>query len=144
MRKLFVVVALSLVVVFAACKSAPKDETAAIRTAIEAYLSQRGNLNMAGMDMDVQVMRMDASTADVQVNFRAKQGGGSMQMAYQLEKQGEAWVVKGSKSPTGGGGHPDVGGAPAMPSSGELPAGHPPMTAPQTAPPQQQAPPKRP
>lgn len=143
MRKLFVVVALSLVVVFAACKSAPKDETAAIRTAIGAYLSQRGNLNLAGMDMDVQVVRMDARTADVQVNFRAKQGGGSMQMAYQLEKQGDAWVVKGSKSPTGAGGHPDVG-APGMPSSGELPAGHPPMTAPQTPPPQQPAPPKKP
>lgn len=144
MRKLFLVVAVSLVLVAAACKSTPKDETAAIRTALEAYLSQRGNLNMAGMDMDVQVVRMDERTADVQVNFRAKQGGGSMQMAYQLEKQGEAWVVKGSKSPTGTSGHPDVGGTPAMPSSGELPAGHPPMAAPQAPPPQQQAPPKKP
>src|SRR3972149_6609221 len=115
MRKFFLVVAVSLVLVVAACKSTPKDETAAIRTALEAYLSQRGNLNLTGMDMDVQVVR-----------------------------QGEAWMVKGSKSPTGTAGHPDVGGAPAMPSSGELPAGHPPMTAPQTPPPQQQAPPKKP
>ena len=141
MRKFFLVIAVSLVLVGVACKSAPKDETAAIRTALESHLSQRGNLNLAGMDMDIQVMRMDERTADVQVNFRAKQGGGSMQMAYQLEKQGEAWVVKGSKSPMGGGGHPDVG-APAMPSSGELPAGHQPMTAPQTPP--QQPPPKKP
>jgi len=139
MKKVLLVVAVSLALMVAACKSGPKDETAAIRTAIESYLSQRGNLNLAGMDWDVKVVRMDARTADVQVNFRAKQGGGSMQMGYQLEKQGETWVVKGAKSPGGAGGHPDVGGTPAMPSSGELPAGHPPMTAPQ-----QQAPPKKP
>jgi hypothetical protein len=137
MRKYFVLAVVILALVVAACKSTPKDETAAIRTALQAYLSQRGNLNLAGMDMDVQVMRMDERTADVQVTFRAKQGGGEMQMAYQLEKQGEGWVVKGSKSPTGASGHPDVGGAPSVPSSGELPAGHPPMTAPQTPPPQQ-------
>jgi hypothetical protein len=127
------------VLLAAGCKSAPRDERAAMRTAIEAYLSQRGNLNLAGMDMDVQVTRQDERTADVNVVFRAKQGGGSMQMSYQLERQGEGWVVKGSRSGMGGD-HPAVGGGATAPS-GDMPAAHPPVQSPQPAP---ATPPKKP
>ena len=134
MKRLFVLLAVCALLVTAGCKSSPADERAAIRTALESYLSQRGNLNMTGMDMDIQVTRMDAQTADVNVTFRAKQGEGSMQMAYQLEKQGNVWVVKGSKAPMGGA-HPAVGEGAAAPAPGQLPPAHPPMTAPQPAPP---------
>ena len=112
----------------------PADDQAAIRTALQSYLSQRGNLNMAGMDMEVQVARNDGKTADVNVSFRAKQGGGSMQMAYQLEKQGGTWVVKGSKSPLGGGSHPDVGAGAASPAPSQTPPAHPPIPFPQPGP----------
>lgn len=119
------------------CKSGQKDEQPAIRRAVEAHLSERGNLNLAGMDMDIQVVRMDQRTADINVTFRAKQGGGAMQMGYTLERQGDGWVVKGSRSGTGAS-HPDVGASPAP--AGQMPPGHPP-TPPQPAP---QAPAKRP
>lgn len=136
MKRLLPAVLACLALVGAACKSnQPADQTAAIRTALESYLSQRGNLNMAGMDMDIQVTRMDAQTADVNVTFRAKQGGGEMQMAYQLERQGDAWVVKGSRSGMGGTGHPAVGGGSGTPGAGELPPAHPPIAAPESSPP---------
>jgi len=135
MKRLLLAVLACLAFTGAACKSSqPVDETAAIRTALQNYLSQRGNLNMAGMDVDVQVMRMDGQTADVNVTFRAKQGGGEMQMAYQLERQGNAWVVKGSRSGMGGAGHPAVGEGSETPGAGELPPAHPPIAAPESSP----------
>lgn len=134
MKKLFLVL-LVVAAAAAGCKRKPVDETAALRTAIESHLMQRGNLNLAGMDLDIQVQRLDDRTADVNVTFRAKQGGGAMQMAYALEKQGGVWAVKGSKAPMMGvGGHPAVGES-AAPAAGELPPAHPPMDAPRPAPP---------
>lgn len=123
----------------AGCKSGPKDEQAAMRRAVETHLTQRGNLNMAGMDTEIKIDRMDQRTADVTVLFRAKQGGGSMQMGYALERQGDGWVVKGSRSGMGGG-HPAVGDG--APSGGGVPSAHPPIAPPQSAP--QQPPTKKP
>lgn len=124
---------LAVVALLGSCRTAA-DERAAMRTALEAHLSQRGNLNLAGMDMEIRVLRQDARSADIQVQFRAKQGGGSMQMAYTLERQGNGWLVKGSRTTAGDSAHPDVGGAPATsPAPGGLPSGHPPITpSPQT------------
>ena len=136
MRKFSMWVVTFALLTAAGCKSNPQDEKAAMRAALESYLSQRGNLNMAGMDMDIQVVRMDARTADINVVFRAKQGGGAMQMGYALERQGEGWVVKGSRSATGAS-HPDVGASPP-PAGGQMPSGHPsvtPQPAPQASPP---------
>ena len=129
MRKFSMWVVTFALLTAAGCKSNPQDEKAAMRAALESYLSQRGNLNMAGMDMDIQVVRNDGKTADVNVLFRAKQGGGSMQMAYQLERQGDRWMVKGSRSGAGAG-HPAVGDT----GGAELPAAHPPLPPPQPAP----------
>lgn len=123
----------------AGCKSGPKDDQAAIRRAVETHLAQRGNLNMAGMDMEIKVDRMDQRTADITVLFRAKQGGGAMQMGYVLERQGEGWVVKGSQSGQGPG-HPAVGAD--APPGGGMPSAHPPIAPPQSAP--QQLPTKKP
>jgi hypothetical protein len=122
----------------AACKSGPKDQQAAIRRAVEIHLAQRGNLNMAGMDMEIKVDRMDQRTADITVMFRARQGGGAMQMGYVLERQGDGWIVKGSRSGMGGG-HPAVGSD--APPGGGMPSAHPPIAPPQPAP---QQPTKRP
>ena len=147
MKRFLLICAVCALVLGAGCKRQAADDQAAIRTALQSYLSQRGNLNMAGMDMDVQVVRNDGKTADANVTFRAKQGGGAMQMAYQLERQGNLWVVKGSRSASGAA-HPAVGeSAPAGAAPGAgggMPTAHPPITAPQATPPPPAAPPKRP
>jgi hypothetical protein len=127
------------VLLLAGCKSGPKDEQAAMRRAVEVHLAQRGNLNMAGMDMEIKVDRMDQQSADVTVMFRAKQGGGAMQMGYTLERQGDGWLVKGSRSGQGAG-HPAVGEG--APSGGGMPSAHPPIAPPQPA--SQQSPTKKP
>ena len=79
MKKYLAITAMAAITLAAACDKIPAKpaaEDAAIRNALQSYLSQRGNLNMAGMDMDIQVARNDGKTADVNVTFRAKQGGG--------------------------------------------------------------------
>jgi len=136
MKRLFAVLTICAAIAAAGCNAIPAkpaDDQAAMRAALQGYLAQRGNLNMAGMDMDLQIARNDGRTADVNVTFRAKQGGGSMQMAYTLEKQGNQWVVKGSKSPTGSS-HPDVGSGAATAPPSALPPAHPPVPSPQPAP----------
>ena len=103
-------------------------ERAAIRAALTKHLNERGTLNMAAMDMDIKDVKFTGDRADVQVQFRAKgTEGAAMDMAYVLEREAGAWVVKTSASP-GMQTHPPVGGAAG--ASGELPASHPPVTPP--------------
>ncbi len=127
-HKLISIVALILCCVPAAgCKKAQQDDNA-IRAALQKHLSERADLNMAAMDMDIKQVKVEGNHADAQVEFRVKQGGPGMQMAYTLERQGDAWVVRGAKPAGGGMDHPSTGtGAPPS-GSGDLPAGHPPMT----------------
>ncbi len=126
-----------LAAILAIVRYAPqkRQDDAAIRTALQNYLSQKSGLNMAAMDMDIKSVKTEGDHATAQVEFRAKQGGGAMQMTYQFERQGDAWVVQGS-SGTAGSGHPAIpeGG---MPPSGQggLPAGHPPISPMPAAPP---------
>lgn len=104
----------------------------AIRAALQKYLSERSNLNVAAMDMEVKEVSLSGNRADAQVEFRAKQGGVGMQMTYALERQGELWVVRSGRPSGGNVPHPATGGA--MPPAGEMPAGHPPLGEPGKAP----------
>ncbi len=103
------------------------------RAALQKYLAAKPGLNMSGMNMEIISMQQQGNQADAVVEFRAKQGGPSMQFTYHLERRGGAWVVQG----TGGqaAGHPGTGeAAPSTP--GQLPPGHPPVGRPGSSPPQ--------
>ena len=127
-HKLISIVALILCCVLGAgCNKAQQDDKA-IRAALEKHLSERGNLNMAAMDMEVKQVKVEGNRAEAQVEFRVKQGGPSMQMAYTLERQGNAWVVRGATPAGGGMAHPPTGAGTPPSGAGDLPAGHPPMT----------------
>jgi len=155
-----------------ACKKANNAERdrEAIRVAIEKYLSERSNLNRAAMDVKIGQVTMEGNTAQAQVEFQAKGsevGGFTMQMEYQLERQGEGWVVRSSRArgegpshPAGGTpmpptagpsealppGHAPVGNEPATrgtPSGSSLPAGHPPIGQTNTPAKKTPAPPKK-
>lgn len=108
----------------AACK-AKTDDKEAIRAGIVKYLSGLRGLNVGNMDVVVTQATVNGNTAQAQVEIRAKSGegaGGSMQLAYNLEKRGDEWVVVKSQ-PTGGSlQHPGPG---EMPPGGAMPPGHP-------------------
>lgn len=143
------------------CAKAPSDNDA-IRAAIEKHLTDRGGLNMAALDMNVKQVTVKGDEAQAQVEFRVKQGGGSMQVAYTLQRLNGAWVVghgqpaggeishppmdKPTGAPSGSGAAPSTGVAVEFPSmdkfkkqgpasgSGALPPGHPPIATPASTP----------
>lgn len=150
-----------------ACKKQASDNDA-IRAGILLHLTSIGTLNMSAMDMDMRSVAVTGNQAHAEVEFRPKNSGpqgGGMQVAYDLEKRGSAWVVLKSQ-PLGGMQHPatnqnpganqpvhsmpnfkelmDPSGAPAQ---GALPPGHPPVSSQPSNPPpsgQSQAAPSKP
>ena len=130
MGRRFLSIAVILFLVAAAgCRKTEGDKEA-IRTALQKHLAERGNVNIAAMDVEVKQVTVDGNRAVAQVEFRAKQGGPAMQMTYNLQREGGTWVVLTKYSPGGEMGHPSTGPAMPPPGSGNLPAGHPPLTEP--------------
>jgi hypothetical protein len=113
------------VALFAAggCKS-KSDEKNAIRDGVVKHIAAMQGLNVNNMNITVTQTNIHGDTADASVEIRAKNGDASappMQLSYQMQKQGQEWVViKGQ--PTGGMQHPSAGEAPPQV---DLPPGHP-------------------
>jgi hypothetical protein len=150
-----------------ACKKQVNDNDA-IRAGILQHLTSIGTLNMSAMDMDMRSVAVAGNQAHAEVEFRAKTSGppgGGMQVAYDLEKRGAAWVVLKSQPLGGAIQHPNTNQSPvanqpvhSMPNFNELlnpgapgqatlPPGHPPVNPPQSASPpasQTQPPTKKP
>ncbi len=105
-----------------------------LKTALEQYLTNRGSINVAAMDIEIVRATFTDNSAEAQVEFRTKQGQGAMQMTYAFERQGGAWVVKSSSG--SGMGHPGTGAQAPSAMPGQMPPGHPPVTPPsQSSPP---------
>jgi hypothetical protein len=83
-----------------ACKKSLSDQDA-IRASVAQHLRSNGNLNMAAMDMDFRQVLIHGDSAQAQVEFRLKQGGATMEVAYNLKRQDGAWTVLKSQ-PAGG------------------------------------------
>lgn len=137
-----------------ACKKQANDNDA-IRAGILQHLTSIGTLNMSAMDVDMRSVAVTGNQAHAEVEFRVKNSGpsgGGMQVAYDLEKRGGAWVVLKSQ-PLGGMQHPNTNQKPSanqpvhsMPNFNELlnppssassqtalPPGHPPVSSSQAA-----------
>lgn len=128
-----------------ACKRQTNDSDA-ISAGILQHLTSIGTLNMSAMDMDMRSVAVTGNQAHAEVEFRAKNSGppgGGMQVAYDLEKRGDTWVVLKSQ-PLGGMQHPSTNQNPSAnqpvhsmpnfndllnpsgaPGQGALPPGHP-------------------
>jgi len=152
-----------------ACKKQVNDNDA-IRAGILQHLTSIGTLNMSAMDMDMRSVAVAGNQAHAEVEFRPKTGGppsgAGMQVAYDLEKRGAAWVVLKSQPLGGAIQHPSTNQNPSAhqpvhsmpnfnellnptgaPAQGTLPPGHPPVNPPQSASPlasQTQPPRKKP
>lgn len=131
-------------------EASPND---AIRTAIQAHLAHNGNLNLKSFDTEVKQVTIDRDRAQAQVEFRVKNGSGTMQLTYALAKRDGAWSVVESTPDGSNFSHPaldktqtpPVGGTAAGDSAifraldnfhgraaaspQNLPPGHPPITA---------------
>ena len=147
--------AVSLSGVLAGCKKSAgsaKEPNAEIRTAIEAHLAHRGNLNLQAFDMSVQAVTIQGDHAQAQVAYNVKNGPGVMQLTYALEKRDGSWSViesnpvgsnfshpslDGTQNPATGGAKDNVGNSISdmvrgLKSGGNaggqnLPPGHPPV-----------------
>jgi hypothetical protein len=108
-----------------ACKSSKPDDKEAVRQAVVNYLTSLKGLNIPNMDIVVTQYSVNGNQAQAQVEIRAKNSdasGGMMQLAYNLEKRGDQWVVVKSQPVGGSLQHPGPG---EMPPGGAMPAGHP-------------------
>jgi hypothetical protein len=99
-----------------ACKT-KTDEKEAIRAGVLKHLAAMQGLNVPNMEVNVTQYTVTGNEATAQVEIRAKGGdnaGGSMNLAYTLEKRGDEWaVIKGVPA----------GGTIQHPASGEMPTG---------------------
>ncbi len=144
--------------VLAGCKKgagSTKDPNAEIRTAIQAHLAHKGNLNLQAFDMNVQAVTIQGDHAQAQVAYNVKNGPGVMQLTYALEKRDGSWSVvesnpvgsnfshpslDGTQNPAAGGAKDNVGNSISdmvrgLKSGGSgggtqnLPPGHPPVNS---------------
>jgi len=115
------------------CKS-KTDEKDAIRDGVVKHLAGMNGLNVNNMTVLVTQATVNGDKAEANVDIRAKNGDPNappMQLVYQMQKQGNEWVViKGQ--PSGGMQHPAPGGGALPPghpatggTSGQMPATHP-------------------
>jgi hypothetical protein len=89
-----------------------------IRTAIFAHLASKGTLNLQAFDTDVKQVTIQGDHAQAQVDFRVKNGPGTMQLTYQLEKRDGVWAVVDSNPDGGDFSHPPLEGGSQAPQTG--------------------------
>lgn len=88
-----------------------------MEAAIRAYLSQRSDLAMNKMEVEITHVEFQGEKAEADVIFRVKGGQGTMPFHYTLHREGDHWVVERGRSGTPTGtqmppGHPPLGGSP--------------------------------
>ena len=87
-----------------------KDTNAEIRTAIQAHLAHKGNLNLQAFEMKVQTVTIQGDHAQAQVAYNVKNGPGVMQLTYALEKHDGNWSVIESNPVGSNFSHPSLDG----------------------------------
>jgi hypothetical protein len=124
MRRAFCAALLSGLVLLACGCKAKTDSSESIHAAVVKYLSGMKGLSVSNMTVTVTktVITGDAAQADAEIRAKnANPNEPGMQFRYELQKQGDEWVVVKSEQ-VGGMQHPTAGEAP----QGNLPPGHPP------------------
>jgi hypothetical protein len=120
------------------CKT-KTDNKNAIRDGVMKHIAGMQGLNVNNMTVTVTQANIHGGKAEASVDIRAKNGDPKappMQLVYQMEKEGEEWVVVKSQAAGSGMQHPAPGEAPppgTMPpnhpqaggTSGQMPASHP-------------------
>jgi hypothetical protein len=105
--------------------SGPETPEASIRTAIQAHLAHRGNLNLQSFDTEVKQVNIQGDNAQAQVEFHVKGGPGVMQLTYALAKKDNAWSVVESVPASSNFSHPPLDGSAPSPAGAPSAAGTP-------------------
>jgi hypothetical protein len=122
-RALLTGLLVALLFVSGGCKSKAENKDA-IRDGVIKHLAGMNGLNVNNMTITVTKATITGDKAQADVDIRAKNGdpnAPAMQLTYDLQRQGDEWVVLKGQS-TGGMQHPAPG---QMPPQGALPPGHP-------------------
>jgi hypothetical protein len=113
---------LAALLLTAGCQS-KVDNSEAIRLGVVKRITAISGLNVNNMNITLTQVDVHGDTAEACVDIRAKDAdpiSPPMQLVYQLQKQGQEWVVvKGQAA--GGMQHPTSG---EIPSQNDLPPGH--------------------
>lgn len=127
MRAIGLLIIPVLLLGLAAC-SRRADNEAAVRRALQQYLSSRPNLNMQGMEMHITTLQVRDEKAEADVTFNAKNDAkAAMSMHYSLRRRAGQWEVE-PRSAGHGTMPPEASGGPTGSSPpSELPPGHPPV-----------------
>jgi hypothetical protein len=125
MNRAFLATLMGTVLLLAgACKS-KVDNKDAVRDGVMKHIAGLNGLNLNNMTVTVTQATINGDKAEANVDIRAKNGDPNappMQLVYELQKQGEAWVVLKGQPSGGGMQHPAPGETPP-PST--MPPGHP-------------------
>ena len=94
-----------------------------IRTAILAHLAHRGTLNLQAFETEVKQVTFQGDRAQALVDFHVKNGPGTMQLTYQLEKRDGGWAVTESNPVGSNFSHPslDSNSTPPAAAPGSIP-----------------------
>jgi hypothetical protein len=112
----------ALCLLAAACGSSASGSEA-IRAAISKHLDQRSDLKPSAFDIDIQQVTIQGDHAQADAIFHAKGGPGTMQLHYELTKNGDGWTVT-QATPVGVNGASPVAGPtqPVAPGSETTPS----------------------
>lgn len=114
---------LATLVLVVGCRAKTENKDA-IRDAVVKHLAGMNGLNVNNMTITVTNAKFNGDKAQADVDIRAKNGdpnAPAMQLTYELQKQGDEWVVLRGQA-AGGMQHPAPG---QLPPQGALPPGHP-------------------
>ncbi len=78
------------------------QEREQIQTAIDAFVSQSGGIDLKTTNKDIQEFLTDRDRAEVLMKFTPKQGGTAQQIKYRLEREKGVWSVKSATPFVGG------------------------------------------
>ena len=122
---------LALTALLACGGSSPSDPRAAIEDAIDRHLARRSDLDTSSMKVTVgKIDYQGEDQARAMVSFQVGDNPDtSMDMAYDLLREGDVWEVQRNDGAGHGGGQ--VAPPPMSPGTGsELPSDHPPLDSP--------------
>ena len=106
------------------------NQDAAIQKAIRDHLTERSDLDMSKMTLEMHEVKISGDKATAEVVFRTTTDPpAQMNYHYDLHRESGIWKVDTGRPSASGSQHPQMGDGESAgePGAGELPAGHPPV-----------------
>jgi len=111
------VLALAIAMFAGACKSSTVAPEDSVRAAIQAHLAKKGTLNLEAFDIVIKQFTAEGDRGQAQVEYRAKNGPGMMQLTYTLQRSGDIWAVVESQPVGSDFTHPSLDAGPQSPAA---------------------------